>query len=107
VVQVAERENKVRRRIVETNQEVLKDRVYRSHGVLANAYKISFEEALDLLSNVRFGVYMGIIELDIDKLNNLMIKIQPAHIQELENRKMDTSQRDVTRARIIKDTVKS
>jgi protein arginine kinase len=103
---VAEREDRVRGRIIERNQEALKDMIYRSQGVLMNAYKISFEEALDLISNVKFGVYTGILDIDINKLNNLMIKIQPAHIQEIENNPLSAPERDVVRARLIKEIIK-
>ena len=33
----------------------------------------------------------------------VMIKIQPAHIQEIENRPMNASERDVMRANLIKE----
>lgn len=106
VVQVAERENKIRRKIIDTNFQVLKDTVFRSHGVLLNAFKISFEESLDLISNVRFGIYTKILDIDINKLNNLMFRIQPAHIQEIENKEMNAVERDVVRARMIKESIK-
>lgn len=106
VVQVAQREDRIHRRIMDENYEVLRDTVFRSHGVLLNAYKISFEEALDLISNVRFGVYTKILDVGIDKLNNLMIKIQPAHIQEIENKQMNSTERDVARAKMIKEFIK-
>jgi len=105
VVQVVERENKVREKLIQSEEQSLKDRVFRSMGILSNAYRISFTEALDLISNIRIGIYCGLIEMDINKLNNLMIKIQPAHIQEIENKKMDSAERDVKRAEFIKNTL--
>jgi protein arginine kinase len=106
VERVEERERRIRERILEKNQEILKDTAFRSQGVLLSAYKISFEEALDLISNIRFGVYTKVLDIDIEKLNNLMIKIQPAHIQEMENKKMNSVERDVKRAQIIKGFIK-
>ncbi|MFH1416259.1 MAG: ATP--guanido phosphotransferase [Elusimicrobiota bacterium] len=105
VVQVAEREEKTRSDILEKNNDMLRDTVLRSHGILLNAYKISFEEALDLISNVRLGVYAGIIVLDIASLNDLMIKMQPAHIQEIKNIDMTALERDKARAQMIKDII--
>ena len=67
---------------------------------------VAFEEALDLISNIKFGVYTKILDIDIEKLNNLMIKIQPAHIQEINNKKMENVERDIARAKIIKQIVK-
>lgn len=105
VVQVAERENKVSRKILKDNQEILKDMAHRSRGILSNAYRISFEEAMDLISNVRFGVNMGILDINMRDLNNLMIKIQPAHIQEVDNKKMSASEKNKVRAEIIRKII--
>jgi protein arginine kinase len=106
VVQVAQREDKIHQKILDKDHEVLRDTVLRSHGVLLNAYKISFEEALDLISNVRFGVYTKVLDVNIEKLNNLMFRIQPAHIQEIENKEMNTIERDIMRAKMIKDIIR-
>ncbi len=106
VVQVVERERKVSSKILETGEETVKDSVYRSHGVLVNAYKISFEEAMDFMSNLRFGVYNGIIKRDLNTLNNLMIKIQPAHIQQIEGSCMNDSEMDIARARLIRNALR-
>lgn len=105
VLQVVERENKVREKIIQADEQSLKDRVFRSMGILSNAYKISFSEALDLMSNIRLGIYSGMIDLEIGKLNNLMIKIQPAHIQEIEKKKLGSLERDVIRAEYIKKAI--
>ncbi len=105
VIQVAERENKIRAKIIEKNKEVLMNNIYRSHGILLNSYKISFEEALDLISNVKLGIYLKILSISTNKLNDLMIKIQPAHVQELEGREMNAVERDIERARMIKEAI--
>ncbi|MFW6133941.1 MAG: protein arginine kinase [Elusimicrobiota bacterium] len=106
VVQVSDGENKICKNLLQNNQGNLKDNIFRARGVLANAYKISFEEALNLISNVRMGVCLGILDIDINRINDIIIKMQPAHIQELENRKMDPSQRDVARAKLLKKVIK-
>ena len=103
--QVSQREKKIRENLMSNDPDTIKDRVFRSKGILLNAHKITFTEALDLISALRLGVYIGIIEYDIDKLNNLMIKILPAHIQEVHGKVMDSKQRNKLRANIIKETL--
>ncbi len=105
VVQVAQREDKVRDKIGKEMLDDLKDMVCRSYGILTSAYRISIEEALELLSNIRFGVYMGLLDIEIKTLNNLMIKIQPAHVQEIENRELNPQERNIKRAKIIKEDI--
>ena len=41
----------------------------------------------------------------IPALNELLVYIQPAHIQLREGRAMDSQERDVARAKLIRDTV--
>ena len=106
VSQVIAREKKVCAGLYEADRESLKDAVCRSHGLLVNAHKISFEEALDLMSTLRFGVYTGMLKCDLNMLNNLMIAIQPSHIEQIENLRMSDSERDIARARIIRDTLR-
>ncbi|MDA3792514.1 MAG: protein arginine kinase [Elusimicrobia bacterium] len=105
VKQVSSRESKIRRQIVQTDTSRIKDAVMRSKAVLSGAYKISFEEALKLISNIRFGIYMNIIDIEIRKLNDLMIKVQRAHIQEIYDKKMNPEERDIARAEIIKKII--
>jgi len=104
--QVAEREKKASSLIIENDPEGIKDSVFRSQGLLVNAYKISFEEALDLMSNLRFGVYTKLLRSDIGVINNLMIKIQPAHIQQSRGNKLNESELDVARAHMIRNELR-
>ncbi|MGM0442089.1 MAG: ATP--guanido phosphotransferase [Elusimicrobiota bacterium] len=105
VGQVAQRENKVRDSIVKRRMDELKDMAFRSYGILTSAYKIGIEEALNLLSNIRFGVYVGILDVEMEILNNLIIKIQPAHLQEIENKTLNSRQKDIVRAEKIKEEI--
>ncbi len=105
VTQVSRREEKLREKLFKTDADSLKDRVYRAKGLLQNAYKISDTEALNLISNLKLGVYTGIAEYEIQKLNNLMIKIMPGHIQEIAGSSMDSNQRRRSRAEIIRETL--
>ncbi|NLB35252.1 MAG: protein arginine kinase [Elusimicrobia bacterium] len=104
--QVAEREKKAAAMILDKDPEGIKDSVFRSQGLLINAYKITFEEALDLMSNLRFGIYTKLLKSDIDVLNNLMIRIQPAHIQQAGGSKLNDLELDVARAHLIKKDLK-
>jgi len=52
---------------------------------------------------VRLGVDVGIIqELDHKTLNELFIMIQPAHLQKIEGKKLNTFERDTKRADVIR-----
>lgn len=82
----------------------LKDRIFRAYGTLKSAYIMSSSECLSLLSNVRFGVELGIIN-DIDKhtLNNLIVDTQPSVMEKIFNKKISTNENGVYRAKLLRE----
>ncbi|MEX0978496.1 MAG: protein arginine kinase, partial [Pirellulales bacterium] len=77
-------ERRARDFLVRESHENLHDKVSRAYGILRTAQTISSEETMHLLSSVRMGVNLGLIEdLQIPLLNELFIHTQPAHLQKL------------------------
>ncbi|MHB1128241.1 MAG: protein arginine kinase [Bacillota bacterium] len=86
----------------------LADRVNRAYGTLAYARIISSQEALVALSQVRLGIDMKIIKgVDPRMLNQLMVTIQPAGLQNMVGREMEPFERDVQRANMIRQYLKT
>jgi protein arginine kinase len=84
------------------NQHDVFDRVSRAYGTLQNAQQITSEETLDLLSQVRMGINLGLIGgLEIPVLNKLLIHTQPAHLQKLRRAELSTSERNIERANYL------
>ncbi|WMJ80310.1 protein arginine kinase [Clostridium sp. MB40-C1] len=106
--QVINQENLTRERIYSKRKYELEDKILRSIGILKSAVILSSKEALNLLSNVRLGVEMGIIK-DINKnvLNKLFVDIQPAIMQKKFQDEFDDKERDIKRAKIVKESLKS
>ncbi|MBR6505005.1 MAG: protein arginine kinase [Clostridia bacterium] len=85
----------------------LEDKVYRDYGILANARKISSEEAINILSNVKLGVHMGIIKEITDlQIKKLELYIKPANLQKYFGKILDEYERDIKRAELIKIILK-
>ena len=106
--QVIDYEKKARSSLV-TNKEIeLEDKIWRAYGTLSNARTISSKETIELLSLVRLGVNVRILEsVDIETINKLFILIQPAHLQKLEGKTLDPRRRDFKRAKLIRDKLKA
>ena len=101
--QVIEQEEQARQALVVQNKPMLADKIFRSLGVLKNAYIISSQETIQLLSMVRLGIDLGIIEnLGREVINELLIMIQPAHLQKIEKKKLSVTERDTKRANLIR-----
>ena len=100
---IIEHEREVRRLIQEEHQFELEDKVFRSFGILRSARKISSQEALELLSQLRLGVCLGMLEeVPLKVINELLVMTQPAHIQVMEKRDLTEEERDVVRASYIR-----
>lgn len=102
---VIEQERKARK-ILGKNQIEMEDAVYRSYGILANCRKISFSEALTILSNVKMGTDMGIIkEIDDKKVMEMYFYINSGNLQKYVGETLDGYDRDVKRAEMIKKII--
>lgn len=101
--QVVGHEENARKTLMKQNREMLQDKVWRATGTLKSAYIISSKETMALLSMVRLGVDMGIVN-DIDRraVNELFILTQPAHLQKIEGKLLSQGQRDSKRASLIR-----
>lgn len=61
----------------------LEDSAWRSLGILLYARRLNYVEAVEHLSRIRLGVVMSVIkDYNIATINDLMVKVQWAHLQE-------------------------
>lgn len=89
----------------EKTNPVVEDKVFRALGVLSNARMISYNEFMGLVSDVRFGVAVGLVDIPLEKINALIIDMQPATIA-AGGENIDTvSARDTRRAALIREAV--
>ena len=103
VPKIIDYERRARDFLIQESHENLHDRVSRAYGILRTAQTISSEETMHLLSSVRMGVNLGLIEdLEIPTVNELFIQTQPAHLQKLSGSELDTADRNIERARFLR-----
>jgi len=96
-------ERRAREAMLEEKREALHDQISRAVGILRSAQTISSEETMHLLSSVRMGVNLGLIDdIPIQTLNELFIQTQPAHLQKLRHETLDSSERNKARAALLR-----
>lgn len=96
-------EENARTTLIRDAGEEIKDKIWRAYGILKHARVLSSEEAMNLLSAVRLGVAMGILDmLPLKLVNEIMLLIQPAHLQKLLNEELSPSERDNRRAELVR-----
>ena len=89
------------------NEIELRDMVYRAFGVLTYASKLGTEECRKLLSEVKMGVDLGILnEIDDGKVRKLELYTKPGNLQKYVGKALDGYEREIKRAEIIKQIIK-
>ena len=106
VQQVVQYETQARAVLLRDAPTVIEDKVWRAYGLLRHARSASFEEVMNLLSGVRLGVGLKLIEgLSVYTLNRIMIFAQSAHLEQLGNGSAGEGETDVRRARFVRQTL--
>ncbi len=78
------------------------DKIFRAYGLLKYARLLSTEELMELISLVRLGAARGILDVNIEKLNELIVNMQPATVS-AANENADTAPaRDKIRADAVR-----
>jgi protein arginine kinase len=103
VQQLIGQERQIRRELYKHRSLALEDKLMRSYGILSNARRISTEEALTLLSDIRFAISLGLVHgVSGSDINRLHASLGPAGIQKLNGRPMNADERDQARAEMIR-----
>ena len=104
VDQVIRKELRARRTLFQKKLWYVEDVIWRAFAVLTHARILSSKEAFKLLSPIRLGIEQGYFSsLSHHALNRLIVSVQPAHIQLAEGNEYSVEQRDVARARFLRN----
>jgi len=103
IPQIITYERQARNTLVKETRQALQDRVSRAFGTLCSATMMTSEETMDLLSSVRLGINLGLLDdITIPTVNELFIHTQPAHLQKLMGASLDGEERNAARARYLR-----
>ncbi len=107
VLEIVEHEKNARARLFEQREHIIRDHVGRAVGILSHAHVLTSKECMDLLSDLRLGLDMGIVHMQRPEVvNDLLILTQPGHLQKVEGRKLKAEERDEARALLVRSRVK-
>ncbi|GIW82507.1 MAG: protein-arginine kinase [Gemmatales bacterium] len=107
IPQIIHYERQARQKLVTDTKQVLQDRVSRAFGTLCSATMMTSEETMDLLSSVRLGINLGLLnDITIPTVNTLFLQTQPAHLQKLIGEPLDGEDRNAARARHLRSRLR-
>ena len=77
--------------------------MYRSFGILTNARILSSDECRGLISDVKLGTDLGIInELNDQKVKKIELYTKPGNLQKIVGNELSGFERDIKRCEIIR-----
>lgn len=103
-------EREARKTLTKESRQALQDKISRAFGTLQHATMMTSEETMDLLSSVRLGINLGMLEdkhITIPTVNELFIHTQPAHLQKLMGTLLDGEERNSARARYLRNRLEN
>jgi protein arginine kinase len=96
-------ERQARTALLKERRQAEQDRVARALGTLGSATMITAEETMELLSVVRLGIHLRLIDdIPATTVNQLFIQTQAAHLQKLVGHPLDGEERNAQRAKYLK-----
>lgn len=96
-------ENKFREILINKCRHELEDKVYRAYGILKHAVLLDSKETVDLLSNLRLGAELSIIDIKLRKIDNLFRLTSNASLQNYLGRVLDDKESKYERAKLVKE----
>ncbi|MCL2747308.1 MAG: ATP--guanido phosphotransferase [Oscillospiraceae bacterium] len=102
-LRVVDRERTLRARIKKSQTYEYEDRVWRAMGILKHARRLPGEEGMRLLSDLRWGVSMGDLDLPLSLLDELLEGIQPGVLTLGAMRPLRAAERDIARANYVRE----
>lgn len=107
VKKLVDQEQKAREYLKENLGLMIEDKAKRAYGILTNAKLISSREAFSLISDLRLGKSLGMIEdIELKDINELFLLCQVAYLQFTTHQEMESDERDIKRAELFKEKLK-
>ncbi len=98
---IIEQERTARKYLVKKDYD-LENRIYRSYGIFLYAKRMTSEEASKLLSEIKLGVDLGILdELTDAQIRKLQINLRSGNLQKFLGERLDARQRENKRPEVI------
>lgn len=103
VAKILNYERQARAALLQEKRMELQDRVSRALGALQHATMMTSDETMELLSSVRMGINLGLLDdISLHTVNELFIQTQPSHLQKLVGGPLDGEERNAARARYLR-----
>ncbi len=106
VIKICQKELEARSQLLSANLDELKDKIFRAYGVLKYAKKMSSTEAINFLSQLKFGVSLGLIEnVDIKTIDGLLEDVLPSTLRVIYGEEISDQELEKYRCKYIQQKI--
>lgn len=107
ITDIIEKERSAGQKLYTGDKFTFEDKIMRSYGILMNARILTSGETVNLISDVRWGINLGIIKnINLETLSRVFYEVLPATIT--KNHNLTTAlERDLKRAELIGEQLNS
>lgn len=106
VEQIIYKEQFYRRKTIREKGIQIEDKIFRSLGIIKNSRLLSLKESIDILSYLRIGILIGLLNINKEDVDKLFIMTQPANIQKKLSGELNELSIDKRRAEIFRNILK-
>ena len=110
VTQICKAEREEMERLYVKRELKTMDVARKSYGILTNAVMLSYSEFLRHIADVKLGAMLGLISFksdnDIEKIDELIVKVRPASLCESFGKRLSRTDRDLLRAEVVSAQLK-
>ena len=102
-MQIVAQERAAQAHLLENEAHV--DKIWRARGILSSARLLSGDEFMELISLVRMGVARELFDIPMEKINELIVRMQPATINASNGEDLPAAKRDAVRAEAVRTAI--
>ncbi|WP_244834325.1 ATP--guanido phosphotransferase [Clostridium sp. BJN0001] len=102
IIEILALEQTMREELFLKTKYELQDKIMRAYAVLSSAIMLEEEETVKLLSAVRFGVEVSLLDIDKSKINKILLSTDDKSVQSNFDEKLDKRRMNYERAQIVK-----
>lgn len=108
VGKVVDYERSARSRMLREAPGILEDKVWRAYGILRHARSLGAEEMMNLLSALRLGISLKLLQSPrVETLNEILVFGQTAHLEEAAGGALGEVEGDAARAAYVRTRLQS
>lgn len=105
VSNIISEEKKFREVLLSKCKYDIEDKIFRAYGILTSAVLLNEKECTELLSDLRFGIELGLINISLSKLNKLLVYTRNSSLQNYLKRQLSNKEFNYERAKLVKSVL--